>query len=110
MVKFVPDKGDIVWLDFDPQAGREIQKTRPALVISPQAYNDKTSLALFVPITSQMKGYPFECAFKLNQIEGAVLADQVRSLDWKVRQARFIAKMPEDVLSVVIAKIQCLIA
>lgn len=94
MVKpYIPKRGDVVWLDFEPQKGREIQKTRPALVISPESYNKKTNLALFMPITSQIKGYPFESSIETPKIKGAVLCDQIRSLDWSARKAKFICKL-----------------
>ena len=84
----VPDRGDLVWLDFGPQAGHEQSGRRPALVLSPAAYNAKVGLALCCPITSQVKGYPFEVPVPEGAaIAGAVLADQVRSLDWRARRA-----------------------
>lgn len=109
MVVYIPKRGDIVWLEFDPQKGKEIQKTRPALVISPAQYNQKTGLALLMPITSQIKGYPFEVIISLPKISGAVLSDQVRSLDWKARKAKFIATLPQDILQDVLAKLQVLL-
>lgn len=104
MVKYIPTCGDIVWLEFDPQAGKEIQKTRPAVVISPYRYNDKTGLALFMPITSQIKGYPFEVIIKEKSINGAILCDQIRSLDWRVRKAKFIMHLPSEVMVNIKAK------
>lgn len=79
MVKYVPDKGDIVWIDFEPQKGREITKRRPALVLSPINYNSKSNLAIFAPFSSQIKGYPFEVMVTLDQKEGVILCDQIRS-------------------------------
>lgn len=91
MVKiYVPKRGDVVWLEFDPQKGKEIQKTRPALVVSPEQYNKKTGLALFMPITSHIKGYPFEMVINYADFQGAVLCDQIRSLDWIARKAKYI--------------------
>ena len=89
MVKrYVPDRGDIVWLNFTPQAGHEQAGHRPALVLSPAAYNGKTGLMLCCPITSQVKGYPFEVRLDAGaDAQGVVLSDQVKSLDWQARQA-----------------------
>lgn len=109
MVSRAPKRGDIVWLDFDPQKGKEIQKTRPALVISPYQYNQKIGLALFMPITSQVKGYPFEVIIKTAQIDGAVLCDQVRSLDWKARHSKKFAEAEDAVIEEVLAKLKVLL-
>jgi len=109
MVKYIPDRGDIVWLEFDPQAGNEIMKRRPAVVLSPKKYNSKTNLAIVMPITSQIKGYPFECVFKLKEIKGAILADQIRSLDWKARKAKLITKAPADILQEAVDKFDLLL-
>lgn len=109
MVGYVPKRGDIVWLDFDPQKGKEIQKTRPALVISPQSYNLKTGLALFMPITSHIKGYPFEVIIDVHSIEGAILCDQIRSLDWKARNAKFVGRLSSLLMADVLAKFRVLI-
>jgi len=85
---YIPDAGDIIWLNFDPQAGHEQAGHRPAAVLSPKAYNSRTGLCLVVPITNQGKGYPFEQALPAScKTTGVALCDQVRSLDWKVRQA-----------------------
>ncbi|PCJ25773.1 MAG: mRNA-degrading endonuclease [Rickettsiales bacterium] len=108
-VKYVPDRGDIVWLNFEPQKGREITKTRPALVISSRKYNSKTNLALFMPITSQVKGYPFEVELNFAAISGAILCDQIRSLDWKERRATKITKLNKDFLDQAISKLRLLI-
>ena len=86
--RYVPEAGDIVWLQFDPQAGHEQSGHRPALVLSPSAYNIKTGLMLCCPLTTQIKGYPFEVVIDENNNKSAVLADQVKSLDWVVRKAR----------------------
>jgi len=109
MVRYVPQRGDIVWLDFDPQKGKEIQKTRPALVISPYQYNVKTGLALLMPITSKIKGYPFEVLIETKGIQGAVLCDQIRSLDWKERKAKFIASLPPVIVEDVLSKLKVLL-
>ena len=84
--RYVPEAGDIVWLQFDPQAGHEQAGHRPALVLSPSAYNGKTGLMLCCPLTTQVKGYPFEVEIAGTRA-GAALADQVKSLDWVVRKA-----------------------
>ena len=107
---YVPSKGDIVWLDFDPQLGREQSGLRPALIISPISYNKKVGLALICPITSHEKGYPFEVKIpeKL-KISGVILSDHVKSLDWKARNSKFIDKIPKQVMEDVIAKISSLI-
>jgi mRNA interferase MazF len=106
---YVPNKGDIVWLDFDPQLGHEQKGKRPALVLSPLAYNQKVGLALFCPITSQEKGYPFEVKISGKTIHGVVLADQIKSFDWKSRKAKFVAKAKDQEITEVIAKIKTLI-
>lgn len=109
MVKYSPKEGDVVWLEFDPQKGKEIQKTRPALTISPHAYNIKTGLGLFMPITSKIKGYPFETILNKGEIKGAILCDQIRSLDWKARKAKFVMRIPLSILEDVIAKFSVLL-
>jgi len=106
--KYAPERGDIVWLTFDPQAGHEQAGRRPALVLSPKAYNAKTSLALICPITSQMKGYPFEVALPNGPVNGVILADQVRNLDWTARRAEKISSVSDEVLSEVLAKLSAL--
>jgi mRNA interferase MazF len=93
---YTPDRGHVVWLDFDPQAGREQAGRRPAFVLSPAAYNGRVGLALLCPITSRVKGYPFEVALPEGLgVSGVVLADQVKSLDWRRRRADFGAAAPE---------------
>lgn len=109
MVGYVPKRGDIVWLEFDPQKGKEIQKTRPALTISPHSYHLKTGLGLFMPITSKIKGYPFEISIEMGQIKGAILCDQVRSLDWKARKARFVGCLPTAILDDALEKFRVLL-
>ena len=85
---YVPDTGDLVWLTFDPQAGREQRGRRPALVLSPRIYNQRTQLAIACPITSQVKGYPFEVPLpEGSPVEGVILSDHLKSLDWKTRRA-----------------------
>ena len=89
---YVPEAGDIVMLDFDPQVGREQAKRRPALVLTDQRYNRASGLAVVCPLTSKRKPYPFALPITLDQVEGAVLVDQLKSLDWTGRQAKFHAK------------------
>jgi mRNA interferase MazF len=105
---YVPDSGDIVWLDFTPQAGHEQAGHRPALVLSPASYNRKASLMLCCPITTQAKGYPFEVALS-GSPPSVVLSDQVKSLDWRTRRARRKGAATRGELSEVRAKIQALI-
>ena len=108
--RYVPDRGDIVWLQFNPQAGHEQSGHRPVLVVSPKYYNQKGGLALFCPITSQVKGYPFEVVLpREGKISGAVLSDQIKSLDWRVRKAKNISNVPRGVIAEVLAKIRTLI-
>jgi len=109
MVTYIPEYGDIIWLDFDPQKGREMQKRRPALILSPTSYNQKTHLALCVPITSKIKGYPFEVIIDNEKIKGAILSDQLRSLDWYSRNASFITTLSMQQIQDVLAKIRCLL-
>ncbi|MBM3881553.1 MAG: endoribonuclease MazF [Verrucomicrobia bacterium] len=105
-----PERGDVVWIDFDPQSGREQAGRRPALVLTPSTYNRLVGLAVFCPVTRQVKGYAFETALPLGgQVQGAVLADHVRSLDWRSRRAEFICAAPPEVLDDVTAKMQALI-
>ena len=107
---YVPDTGDIVWLTFTPQAGHEQAGRRPALVLSPRSYNEKTSLALFCPITSRAKGYPFEVSLpNAGPITGVILADQIKSLDWRARRIRFASQVPSRVLDEVLTKLTVLL-
>ena len=106
-----PDRGDIVWIDFDPRAGHEQEGRRPALIVSPRSYNRKVGLALLCPITSQRKGYPFETPLpKGLKVTGVVLADQVKSVDWHARRAEFCCKAPTATVLDVIGKAQALLA
>ncbi|GAB4445011.1 MAG: endoribonuclease MazF [Anaerolineales bacterium] len=107
---YIPDSGDIVWITFNPQAGHEQAGRRPALVLSPAAYNSKVGLAILCPITSQIKGYPFEVLIPDGlKINGVVLSDQVKSLDWKARQAEFVCKLPPIAFNEVVQKLSVLI-
>ena len=105
---YVPDAGDIVWLQFTPQSGHELAGHRPALVLSPSSYNRKTSLMVCCPITTQVKGYPFEVLLE-GTPPSAVLADQVKSLDWRARRAKRKAKASADALADVRAKLGALV-
>ena len=105
----VPDTGDVVWLAFDPQAGHEQAGHRPALVISPASYNGKTGLMLCCPMSTKIKGHPFEVVTHVDGLECAVLSDQVKSLDWKVRRAKKKAVVDPDVLVHVKAKMKALL-
>ena len=103
--RYIPKRGDLVWLQFTPQAGYEQAGRRPAVVLSPERYNQKTSLALFCPVTTQVKGYPFETPLPPGlPVSGVVLCDQIKSLDWTVRQAEFICALPEEALDDVMGK------
>jgi mRNA interferase MazF len=109
-VAYVPDRGDAVWLDFNPQAGHEQAGRRPAIVLSPAAYNRKVGLAIFCPITSQVKGYPFEVVIPNGlKVSGAILSDQVKNLDWKIRNIRFITRLPTSITSEALKKLKTLI-
>ena len=110
-MKYVPARGDAVWLVFDPQAGHEQAGRRPALVLSPVAYNRRVGLALMCPITSHVKGYPFEVAVPETDaaLRGVILADQIRSLDWRARHATFIGRVPDTTVGQVIQLIQTLL-
>ena len=105
VTNYIPQRGDIIWLDFNPQAGHEQAGKRPALVLSPKEYNQKTSLLLACPITSKIKGYPFEVVLSEDlPVKGAILADQIKSLDWQVRNAQFACRISESILAEVIKK------
>jgi len=107
---YVPDAGHVVWLEFDPQAGHEQAGLRPALVLSPASYNGKVGLALVCPVTSQVKGYPFEVALPPGgPISGVVLADQVRSCDWRARRARPAGRAPAVVVASALGRARALL-
>jgi mRNA interferase MazF len=108
--RYVPDRGDVVWLKFSPQAGHEQAGRRPAVVLSPAAYNGKAGLALLCPITSQVKGYPFEVDIPSNKnVSGVVLSDQIKSVDWRARKAKRFATLPDPVLSEILGKVRTLV-
>ena len=107
---YVPDRGDIVWISLNPQAGHEQAGRRPAVVVSPKSYNGKVGLGLFCPVTSQVKGYPFEVAIPQGlAVGGVVLADQVKSLDWRVRKAKFAGRLPAHASDEVLGKLGALL-
>lgn len=108
MAEYVPEAGDVVWLQFSPQAGHEQAGHRPAIVLSPAAYNYKSGLMLCCPMTTQIKNYPFEVRVK-GAVESAILADQIKSVDWQARKAKLKGKISELELSEVRAKAVALI-
>lgn len=106
----IPERGDAVWLEFDPQVGREQAGRRPACVLSPASYNGKAGLVICCPITSRVKGYPFEVPLPAGlPIAGVILADQIKNLDWKARRADLICRLPAAVVGDVLAKLRALI-
>ena len=110
MAAYVPSRGDLVWLQFNPQAGHEQAGHRPALVISPSSYNRRVGLAVCCPVTSQVKGYPFEVLLPEGLgVEGAILSDQIKNLDWRVRKASRIGIVPADVLQETVGKLLALL-
>ena len=101
----VPQRGDVIWLTLDPQAGREQAGRRPAVVLSPAAYNGKVGLCLVCPVTSRVKGYPFEVVLPDGlSVAGAVLCDQLRSLDWRARRASLLCPLPSEVIAEIVGK------
>lgn len=107
---FIPERGDLIWLDFDPQAGHEQRGRRPALVVSPRKYNAASGLALCCPITGQAKGYPFEVGLPTKgAITGVVLSDQLKSIDWRARRAERAGRAPVDLLEAVVERLRVLI-
>jgi mRNA interferase MazF len=103
---YIPGRGDAIWITLDPQAGHEQAGRRPAVVLSPAAYNGRVGLALLCPITGQTKGYPFEVPLPAGlPVAGVVLADQVKSLDWRARKADRICPVPDAVLAQVIRRL-----
>lgn len=108
--KYIPEKGDVVFLEFDPHSGKEQAGERPAVVISPRQYNQKTGLAIFCPITTKIKNYPFEVRLAATmQTKGVVLSDHVKSLDWRARNARFKEKNSHKNLQEILTKLQLLL-
>ena len=108
--RYVPARGDVVWITFNPQAGYEQAGRRPALVLSPSSYNRKVGLAILCPITSQVKGYPFEVIIPSgSKLGGVILSDQVKSLDWRIRKAEFICKLSRQTTDEVLDKLGTLL-
>jgi mRNA interferase MazF len=108
---YVPDRGDVVWITLNPQAGHEQAGRRPAVVLSPIAYNSKVGLAILCPITNQIKGYPFEVLIPAGLgVTGAILADQVKSLDWHAQKAEWICTLPEVTVIEVLQKLGTLLS
>ena len=109
-MKFVPDRGDLIWITFNPQAGHEQSGRRPGLVLSPKSYNSKVGMAIIVPVTNQIKGYPFEVIIPDGQkVRGAILADQIKNFDWQVRKAELISRVSQTTFDEVIQKISALL-
>ena len=107
---YVPDRGDLTWITLSPQAGHEQAGRRPALVLSPHAYNDRVGLAVVCPVTSSAKGYPFEVALPPGgAVHGVVLADQLKSVDWKARRAEFAGRVTPEILAEALAKVATLV-
>jgi len=107
---YIPERGDVVWMTFNPQAEHEQAGHRPALVLSPLSYNRKVGLAILCPITSRVKGYPFEVTLPDGlEIGGVILADQVKNLDWRARDAQFSCRIPNETLYEVLGKLNLLI-
>jgi len=107
---YVPKRGDVVWISLNPQAGHEQAGRRPAVVLSPEEYNGKVGLAILCPVTNQIKGYPFEVRVPADlPVTGAILADQVKNLDWRVRNAELICSLPARVVSEILQKIATLL-
>jgi mRNA interferase MazF len=108
---YVPERGDVVWLSFDPQAGHEQAGRRPAVVLSPAIYNRSAGLAIVVPITSQVKGYPFEVEIPAGtRVRGVILADHVKSVDWRARNAERIGRLPDETLQKTLRKAALLVS
>ena len=109
-MSYIPKRGDAIWLDFNPQTGREQAGRRPAFVVSPASYNGKVGLALLCPVTSRVKGYPFVVSIPEGfPVSGVVLSDQLKSLDWRQRRAAFICVLPESVTQEVLKKVEALL-
>ena len=107
---YIPQRGDVVWINMHPQAGHEQAGRRPAVVLSPRSYNDKVGLALFCPVTNQVKGYPFEVIIPPGlEVTGVILSDQVKSLDWKIRNTEYYDKVPETVVVEILKKLSTLL-
>ncbi|MBN2356668.1 endoribonuclease MazF [candidate division KSB1 bacterium] len=109
-MSYVPDRGDIVWIQLNPLSGHEQAGRRPAIILSPIKYNIKTGLCICCPITSQEKDYPFEVKMPVGSpVAGVVLADRIKNLDWQAREAQFVCKIPDSVIEQAIEKISLLL-
>ena len=109
--RIVPSRGDAVWVDFNPQAGREQAGRRPAVVLSPAAYNEKVGLAVLCPVTNQIKAYPFEVPLPAGlPVAGVILSDQLKSVDWRRRNASVVARLPNETVDAVLRKVGVLLA
>lgn len=107
---YIPQCGDVVWITLTPQAGHEQAGRRPAVVLSPKNYNGKAGLAILCPITSQVKGYPFEVSLPADlPVAGAILSDHLKSLDWRARNAELICILPAETISEVLQKLSALL-
>jgi mRNA interferase MazF len=108
---YMPERGEAVWITLNPQAGHEQAGRRPAVVLSPAAYNSKVGLAILCPITNQIKGYPFEVVLPTGlAVTGAILSDQVKSLDWRARNATLICALPPATITEVLQKLNALVS
>jgi mRNA interferase MazF len=108
--RFVPDRGDVVWIDFDPQSGREQAGLRPALILTPAAFNKSTDLAIACPVTPRVRGIPSETRVPEGlPVHGVILTQHVRSLDWRSRRARFACRVPTTIVDDVVMKVRTLI-
>lgn len=108
-MNWAPDRGDIIWLRFSHNAGHEQAGKRPALVLSPKSYNAKVGLALVCPITSKPKGFPFEVSLPEGKISGVILADQIKNMDWRAREAKPAGRVPKEVTDEALNKLRTLI-
>ena len=107
---YIPDRGDVIWISLNPQAGHEQSGRRPALVLSPSSYNGKVGLSILCPITNQIKGYPFEVLLPKDlEVSGVALSDQVKNLDWRSRKAEYICTLPEKITVEVLNKLNTLL-
>ncbi|MBU0701728.1 type II toxin-antitoxin system PemK/MazF family toxin [bacterium] len=108
---YIPDRGDVVWITLNPQAGHEQSGRRPVAILSPAAYNSKAGLAILCPITNQIKGYPFEVMIPASKdISGVILVDQIKSLDWHARMAELICVLPEATVTEALKKLETLLS
>ncbi len=110
MPSYIPKRGDLVWINFNPRSGHEQAGRRPALILSPSSYNSKVGLSILCPITSKIKGYPFEVSLPQKiSVSGVILSDQVKSMDWKSRDIEFICKLDNQSVDEVIQRLHTLL-